>query len=101
MRDNALHLERGTPVLTTDGDKIGAIDRIVFDPKAQRVTDNVVSIGMLLKTDRVIPANALAPADIGGRTKRPLPARLVMLIAENEAHLGFDSSEIGEYVIVD
>lgn len=205
MRDNALHLERGAPVKNSEGKEIGGIDRIVFDAKAQRVTHIVLRKGVILKTDRVIPVDALErsengvaiatdtdpkafpkfeqsdyvydthsdfyvanpavamgpmgptgapdtemrrhrdrnipedaialransdviasdgerigrinevvadPADDrtvqiivaggkGDRTKHALPASLVTSIAENEIHLGIDSSEVDEYVIVD
>jgi uncharacterized protein YrrD len=65
MRDNALHYERGAHVRTFEGREVGTIDRIVFDPKAQRVTHIVVRKGILLTTDRVIPVADLESVEDG------------------------------------
>jgi sporulation protein YlmC with PRC-barrel domain len=205
MRDQAKHYQRGAHVKTFDGREVGAIGRIVFDAKMQKVTHLVVRKGLLLSTDRVIPVDQLDtsgdvielnedvdpsalpefeqsdyvldpqsdfyvanpgiavgamgpigapssdlrrhrdrnvpedsialhansqviasdgekvgriteivadPADdravqlvvgsgIGDRTKRVLPASLVISISEDEVHLGIDSSEVEQFVVAD
>lgn len=50
-----MRFQTGTEVFTADGQKIGAISRIVIDAKTREVTDLVVDRGILSVEERVIP----------------------------------------------
>ena len=61
-----MEIKVGTTVKSTDGEKIGTIDRVVIDPTRDEVTHIVVRKGFLFTEDRVIPVNMLAQT--GGGT---------------------------------
>lgn len=58
-----LELHEGTRVESADGEHIGDIDRLVIDPSGGRVSHVVISKGVLLRVDRVIPVDVIEHAD--------------------------------------
>ena len=50
-----MQFKKNAEVITSDGEKLGTIDRVVIDPDSNDVTHLVVSKGFLLTTDKVLP----------------------------------------------
>lgn len=57
-----MEFKRGADVVTSDGDKVGDVDRVVIDPKTQEVTHLVVEKGFLLTVDKVLPISMVQNA---------------------------------------
>jgi len=49
-------------VFTTNGDKVGHLDRVVVDPENKAITHIVVTKGFIFKEDKVIPIGLIADA---------------------------------------
>jgi uncharacterized protein YrrD len=58
----SLAINEGTGVYTADDTHVGSIDRVVVDPLTLELTHIVVSKGLLLPEDRVLPIGAIATA---------------------------------------
>ena len=58
----SLTINEGTGVYTADDTHVGSIDRVVVDPLTLELTHIVVSKGLLLPEDRVLPIGAIATA---------------------------------------
>jgi uncharacterized protein YrrD len=52
-------------VITTSGDKVGEVERVVLDPKTKEITHVVVRKGFLFTEDKVVPINLVASATEG------------------------------------
>ncbi|MFP4395972.1 MAG: PRC-barrel domain-containing protein [Anaerolineales bacterium] len=50
-------ISKGADVITTDGEKLGAVRRVVIDPRTREVTHIVVEKGFLLPTTKVVDIN--------------------------------------------
>jgi len=50
-----MQFKEDATVLTADGEKVGRLDRIVVDPESRNVSHLVVSKGMLLPRDGLVP----------------------------------------------
>ena len=50
-----MQLKKGVMVISSDGQKIGALDRVITDPKNDCVTHLVISSGFLIKKRKLIP----------------------------------------------
>lgn len=57
-----MQFKENAEVKTSDGRKVGRIDRVVIDPKTNELTHLVVRKGFLFKTDRVIPVSIVESA---------------------------------------
>ena len=57
-----MEFKDGTEVKTSNGDKVGTIDRVVLDPKTDQVTHVVVRKGFLLPEDKVVRVEDIASA---------------------------------------
>jgi len=57
-----MQFKRGADVFTSDGEKVGEIERVVIDPKTDEVTHVVVEKGFLLTVDKVVPISLIGPA---------------------------------------
>ena len=55
-------ISKGADVITTDGEKLGAVERVVIDPRTQKVTHIVVEKGFLLPTAKVVPIDLVEVA---------------------------------------
>jgi len=60
-----LTLHERTPIHTTDGRRVGEIDRVVIDPSARRATHVIVRKGVFFPDDRVIPVELLHVSENG------------------------------------
>ena len=75
----------GADVYTTDG-KAGKLMKVVIDPENERVTHLIVEKGLLAKTDRVVPLEAIAETGDDG-------IRLGLSTAELEELPQFNETE--------
>lgn len=57
-----MQFKTGTHVYTADNQDMGAIDRVVLDPRSKVVTHIVVRQGLLFTEDKVIPIGYIASA---------------------------------------
>jgi uncharacterized protein YrrD len=53
--EDSIPLKEGAPVYTADREHIGDIERLLVDNMSQRVTHLVISRGLLLKSEKLIP----------------------------------------------
>lgn len=51
---------KGSDVLTSDGEKIGTVDRVIIDPADKEISHIVVGEGMFFATGKVIPIEMVA-----------------------------------------
>ncbi len=61
-----LDIRLGAPVETSDGKRVGRVDRAVLDPENRRVTDVICDLGGLIGREIVIPVGAIELADEDG-----------------------------------
>jgi uncharacterized protein YrrD len=54
-----MHFRENAAVLTSGGEKIGRIDRVVVDPATEAVTHLVVKKGLLFTRDKVVPVDQI------------------------------------------
>jgi uncharacterized protein YrrD len=71
-----MEFRAGANVVTSDGSKVGVLDRVVIDPKDRRVTHLIVQKGALFTTDRVVPVE------------------MVSYAGENRVHLRHDAGDL-------
>lgn len=57
-----MQFKDGTDVVTRDGEKVGSVDRVVFDPRTKKLTHLVVHKGFLLPEDKLIPIDYVGNA---------------------------------------
>ncbi len=57
-----LTIKEGTKIYTADGERLGAVDRVVMDPLTRSVSHVVVRKGVFFPEDKVIPLEAIASA---------------------------------------
>ena len=50
-----MQFKKGVKVISKDGQKLGTLDRVLTDPKSDRVTHLVISSGLLIKKKKLIP----------------------------------------------
>jgi len=58
-----MQFKENAAVLTSTGDKVGRVDRVVIDPKSKEMTHLVVKKGILFTTDKVVPAEQIKAAN--------------------------------------
>jgi sporulation protein YlmC with PRC-barrel domain len=58
-------IERGSDVISSDGEKVGEVDSVSFDPESGHPTGFLVRHGILFSEDVEIPAEAVASVDDG------------------------------------
>jgi uncharacterized protein YrrD len=63
-------LKEGVGVFTSDGQKVGEIERVVTDPANEKVTHVVVRKGGLFKKDKVVPISLVGNATVDRVTMR-------------------------------
>jgi uncharacterized protein YrrD len=54
-----MQFKKDAEVISSEGEKIGTLDRVVMDPKTREVAYLVVTSGILLREDRLIPIGLL------------------------------------------
>jgi uncharacterized protein YrrD len=57
-----MRLKKGDEVYSSQGEKLGNIERVVLDPESREVTHLVVGKGFLFKTNKIIAMDMLDPA---------------------------------------
>lgn len=57
-----MQFKYGTKVFTSDGKRVGTLDRIVIDPNTQELTHLIVQKGFLFTQDKVIPMGMVSKA---------------------------------------
>lgn len=57
-----LNFRKNASVLTTDGQRVGHLDRVVIDPKTKRVTQIVIRHGAFFPDDRIAPIEMIGEA---------------------------------------
>ena len=55
--ENELQFKANAEVVTTNGDKVGEIDRVVINPKTDAITHIVIREGFLFTSDKVVPVD--------------------------------------------
>jgi sporulation protein YlmC with PRC-barrel domain len=55
--EKEMQFKANAEVITTDGDKVGEIDRVVIDPKTDTITHIVIREGFLFTSDKVVPVD--------------------------------------------
>lgn len=61
-----LDIRLGAPVETSDGRRVGRVERVVLDPGSRRVTDVVCQLGGLAAREIVVPVGGIELADEDG-----------------------------------
>ena len=54
-KKSGMQFKEGADVYTSDGDKVGDIDRVVLDPTTKEITHLVVRQGFIFTEDKVVP----------------------------------------------
>jgi uncharacterized protein YrrD len=57
-----LQFKENTEVVSSDGQKVGKIDRVVFDPNSNELTHLIVQKGFLFTEDKVVPLDCVESA---------------------------------------
>jgi uncharacterized protein YrrD len=57
-----MQFKENAAVVTTDGQKLGKIDRVVFDPNSNELTHLVFKKGFLFTEDKVVPLDCIESA---------------------------------------
>jgi uncharacterized protein YrrD len=57
-----MQFKENAEVVTSDGQKVGKIDRVVFDPNSNEMTHLVVQKGFLFTKDKVVPLDCVESA---------------------------------------
>ena len=57
-----MYFKENAEVVTSEGDKIGQIDRLVMDPRSKELTHLVVKKGFLFTKDKVVPLDCVESA---------------------------------------
>jgi uncharacterized protein YrrD len=57
-----MQFKENAEVVTTDGRKLGKIDRVVFDPNSNELTHLVVKKGVLFTEEKVVPLDCIESA---------------------------------------
>ena len=66
-----MELSQGMGVYTADGRKVGNIDRVVIDPRTEKISHVVVRKGLLFVEDKVVPVDLLDEASADGVVLHP------------------------------
>jgi len=56
-----MRLTKGADVYSSDGEKLGTLDRVILDPVTKEVTHIVISKGLLFTTNKVVAMDTVNP----------------------------------------
>jgi len=76
--EGTVAMKEGAKVITAEGKHVGNVERVLADPSIEQVTHMIISTGMLVKDEKLIPI------------------RWVSRIGENEIHLKVDKKSVEE-----
>jgi uncharacterized protein YrrD len=65
-RNDMMQFKENSEVVTSVGEKVGRIDRVVIDPNSKEMTHLVVKKGLLFTKDKVVPLDHVETANEGG-----------------------------------
>jgi uncharacterized protein YrrD len=88
-----MQFKEGANVFTSDGQKVGSIDRIVIDPQTKEVTHVVVQKGFLFTEDKVVPLSLVGPSTEDRVTLREDAGDLERLPDFKETHYVWKGEE--------
>jgi uncharacterized protein YrrD len=54
-----MRLTKGADIYSSEGEKLGALDRVILDPETKEVTDIVISKGHLFTTNKVVSIDSI------------------------------------------
>jgi uncharacterized protein YrrD len=66
METKTMEVELGKPVVTSDGEKVGTVDRLVIDPDSRTIREFLVQQGTLLTSDRIVEGSFVDRIDADG-----------------------------------
>ncbi|HMM40864.1 MAG TPA: PRC-barrel domain-containing protein [Thermomicrobiales bacterium] len=69
-----MRIDLGMDVLTSDGEKLGTVERLVLDANSKQITEMIVSGGFFGSEDRIVDVSMVA-AQSGGSLQLDLPKR--------------------------
>lgn len=81
-----MQFKEGAKVFTSDGERVGTIDRVVLEPDTKEVTHLVVKKGFVFTEDKVVPMSLVGPATEDRVTLRQDAGDLEELPAFKETH---------------
>jgi uncharacterized protein YrrD len=76
--EGTIAMKEGAKVITVEGKHVGNVERVLADPTIDQVTHLIISTGLLMKEEKLIPI------------------RWVLRIGENEIHLKVDKKSVEE-----
>lgn len=92
-----MQFKQDTSVVTRDGQQAGHIDRVVIDPKTNKITHLVIRRGLLHKEDRVVPINVVLTEHDGQLSVQLDSAELERLPAfSEEEYVAVDKNHEGD-----
>ena len=81
-----MRFEFGKSVLTSDGERVGSVDRLVIDPTAGTLPEFIVHRGVLLREDRIVERQLVDHVEPDGTVKLNAPSRHMELLPRFAAH---------------
>lgn len=64
-----MELELGSNVVSSDGEDVGKVDRLVVDPETREVSEIIIHKGFFLTEDRVVPMTSIRGVDNDGTVR--------------------------------
>ncbi len=86
-----MRLVNGADVYSAQGDRLGALSRVIIDPNTREVTHIVIEKGLMFTTNKIIPIDRIDPQD---------PEKLMLNTMEQDLSQ-FDDFEETHYVDLD
>ena len=72
-----MNVELGSKVVSSDGEGVGKVDRLVVDPETREVSEIIIHKGFLLTEDRVVPMSSIRGVDADGNVQLSVPASTI------------------------
>jgi uncharacterized protein YrrD len=63
--EDTIPLKEGTDVISSDGDSVGSIERLMVEPESNRATHFLISQGTLFKDRKLVPAHWVKSVEEG------------------------------------
>lgn len=87
-----MRFKKGAAVFSSEGERIGTLNRVVIDPATREVSNIVVEKGTLFKTDKVIPVALI---------ERDTKDRIILQKTNQDILEDFPDFEVTHYVPLD
>lgn len=69
-----MNIQLGKPVMGSDGEKIGEVDRLIIDKESYQVREFLIQEGTLLQTDRIVDVDQVTRIDEDGTVHLSIPS---------------------------